>query len=79
MSSSEKLPVSERALLQRINRVLEKDGAKIRVVRNETYKRAHGRYALIRTDRLSASFTDINLVEYATKLGCIEPYEELAS
>jgi hypothetical protein len=76
-----KVPVSERALVARINRRLaEKDeGLELRKSRSEYMRREWGAYHVLNT-RLGViqGWKDINLESFAKEWGALKPYECLA-
>jgi hypothetical protein len=76
---STKVPLSERALIARINRIFDAEGAGYRVHRCEpgsaAYKRL-GRYYVLCGDVVTMS--NISLEDLARRNGALRPHEELA-
>jgi hypothetical protein len=66
--------VNRRALLVRLERALKKDGRKIRVDRIGR----QARYLLVDTMKNALVEVDVDLEEFAKKIGVMEPWETLA-
>ena len=66
--------VNRRALLVRLERALKKDGRKIRVDRIGR----QARYLLVDTLKNALVEVDVDLEEFAKKIGVMEPWERLA-
>jgi hypothetical protein len=66
--------VNRRALLVRLERALKKDGRKIRVDRIGRQTR----YLLVDTKQNSLVEVDVDLEEFAHRIGVLEPWERLA-
>ena len=74
-----KVKVSERALVQRINRKLGKESKALKVAREKSVGFQNtGRYYVIDESRNSVAATDVKLEELGKKLKVLRPYEELA-
>lgn len=79
----QKVPVSERALLQRVNRRLAKDGEQLRTARrfrdgvdsHETSKL--GRYYALDLSRNIVTAAHVNLENRARELGVLKAWEAL--
>ena len=77
MSNQATVPVSERAIIARINRKLRPDLIQLKKLRGDRWLSDLGRYYLIDGSNHVAG-TDIDLAEYATELGVLKPWERLA-
>jgi hypothetical protein len=84
---SQKVPVTERALIQRINRRLKQDGEKLCAARGEGVQQRLGRFYVVETghhvrpkNHLSSGVvhTDVDVEKLAAKLGLLKPWEMLA-
>ncbi len=74
-----KVPVSERALFARINRVLAKEEKSLRRCREDSSSyRDCGRYYIIDIRRNYVMNTDVDLAAFAKELGLLRPFEELS-
>ena len=74
MTKGRSVPVSERALVQRINRKLP-PGHRVVKLRGRAAKEL-GTYVL--TDEHRVSRQNVDLTAVARKLGVLKPYEELS-
>jgi len=73
-----KVPVSERALIARINRRLRKDGEELRKTRSFRARLDLGYYYIIDISRsfvVEKGFYPCDLVDMARELGVLKPYE----
>jgi hypothetical protein len=73
-----KVPITERALTQRINRLLRPEGRTLKTTRGNG--RAHaelGAYYVLDLTRHAVVRTDVDLSAYAIELGALQPYEVL--
>lgn len=68
-----RLPVSERAIVQRINRALKKQDACLRKARVDDM------HCIIDTRRNVVTHMDVNLETCARSLGVIDPWEQLSA
>jgi hypothetical protein len=73
-----KVPVSRRALVQRVNRALATQGQQLKSHpgRPGVGARDAGRYFIVTGDAVKRR--DVDLVALARKLGVLKPYEQLA-
>jgi hypothetical protein len=71
------VPVSERALIQRINRRLKQDGEQLRSARSEQAASSVGRYYIVDTTRNFIAYQRVELEELGRKLGVLQPWEAL--
>ena len=76
-----KVPVTKRALIQRMNRALAKGGEELRTNRNPTGDL--GKYLIVDTDETRPSmvkgeYWDPGLVKLARAMGVLKPYEEVS-
>jgi hypothetical protein len=77
MPTKTTFPVTTRALIQRINRVLKKNDQQLKKARGR-YEPSIGTYFVIDTYRNYIVDTRIEDIEaYAKELNCIAPYERL--
>jgi hypothetical protein len=72
-----KAPVSRRALFQRVNRKLAKEGLALKKTSGQRARIDLGEYFLIDTKRNTAVERHIDLAKFATKHGVLEPWERL--
>jgi hypothetical protein len=70
------VPLTERAVFQRVNRRLEKEGAKLMKARGESYGTV-GKFYVVDRRKNMVTETHVNLGRYARKIGAIEKWEEL--
>lgn len=75
----EKLPVSQQALVKRINRKLKQDGQQLKKARGERWKSTTGDYFIVDINRNFIVKTHIDLVEYGREIGALKAYEGLNS
>jgi hypothetical protein len=71
-----KAKVTERALLQRINRKLKADGEKIVKARNPDRQPELGAYYVIHVERNMITSRDVDPAELAEELGCLRGWEK---
>ena len=71
------VPVSERALIQRINRVLASDDQKVVTTRGARAILDLGYYYVLDWRRNLAVQTDLDLESFGRELGCLKPWERL--
>lgn len=72
-----KLPVSSRALMQRINRKLKESDEVLRTARGDRWRHETGDYYIIDIRRNTFTEKDVNLEEKGRDLGVLKPYEAL--
>ena len=78
MKSKQKVPVSERALIQRINRKLVKDGELVKKCREGRWDRELGDYYKIDFENSNVIVEKyVDLEETGRKLGVLAEYEKL--
>lgn len=83
MATKQKVPVSERALFQRINRRLKQKDQLLRTARGvwdgpRWYENSDlGRFYIIDIHRNTLVSTHVDLEAYARKLDVLAPWEEL--
>jgi hypothetical protein len=73
-----KVPVTERALLQRINRKLAPEWQAVRKLRGDSHVHDLGRFYGLDTYRNTIEATHIDLEAWGRELGVLAPYEALA-
>ena len=71
------VPVSERALIARINRRLQKDGRFLRTARSRAVASSVGQYYVIDTDRNWIVWQNTDLEALGRELGVLQPWERL--
>lgn len=71
------VPVTMRALLQRINRALEKDGRVLKTTRGQRAEIELGRFYTIDARRHVVVDKDVDPEALARKLGALKRYEHL--
>jgi hypothetical protein len=72
------IPITERALIQRINRVLRENGRILKVTRGEHAIQEVGQYYLLDFDRNAAKTLHVDIEELARELGVLRSFERLA-
>jgi hypothetical protein len=77
VSTSRKVPISERALIQRINRKLKEKGARLHKTRGENTQAwiDCGDYYILNVDRNYVMQKNVGIEAIATDLGVLKPYE----
>jgi len=71
------VPVTRRALFQRIDRVLWKAGERLRTYRGGTSRSALGDLYIVDVKRNVVTGSHIDLERYGRELGVLKPYERL--
>ena len=77
MIKTQRVPVTERALVARINRALRPDRVLKIAHPGSHLEREFGRYYVVDIHRNTALTYRIDLVSFARELDCIEDFEEL--
>jgi hypothetical protein len=77
MTGKQKVTVTERALIQRINRKLAKDGEKLRTTRGH-FEPSLGRHYVIDLNRNFVVRKQFDLEELGRQLNVLQPWEDLA-
>lgn len=72
------VPVTERALLQRVNRALANEGKQLQKARGGTARLELGDYYTVNVQRNFVVQKDVDLEELGRKLNSLRPYESLA-
>ena len=72
-----RIPVSERALIQRINRVLIKRDEYLCVARGGRVLQEYGHYYTVDLRRNQAVQGDVDLEPFGRELGCLKEWEYL--
>jgi hypothetical protein len=70
-----KVPVTERALIQRINRKLEPGLERLKMSRTEHMEQQIGRYWVLDLNRNFVRHPHVNLETYARELGVLREWE----
>ena len=78
MAKATKVPVSQRALIQRINRALAKENEALKAARSERDRQQLGNYFVIDLHRNTVQAQHVDLEALARELGVLKPYEALA-
>ena len=68
-------PVTLRALLQRLNRKLAKEGEVLKTLRGQRYANDLGRYYIVNLDRKAIDTTDVDPVALGRALGVLAAWE----
>jgi hypothetical protein len=78
-SSRPRVPVSERAVTQRINRKLAASGEKLQKCRSDRWRHDVGDWYVIDVDRNLVLHKHVGLEELGRKLGVLHEYENLVA
>lgn len=73
-----RLAVSERALIQRINRKLKEDGQQVRTTRSERMERQVGRHFIVDLTQNLITQQNVDIEALGRKLKVLQDWEELA-
>jgi hypothetical protein len=76
--SGTKLKLTQRALMQRINRKLARNHQKLSTVRSAGHESNVGRYFILNVSRNVITETNIELEKLGRRLGVFKEWEELA-
>jgi len=78
-TNGKKVPISERALTQRINRKLQQQNnpEKLIAARGTTAREQLGHYYTVETNTSAVARSHVDLEKLASKLGVIQPWEEM--
>lgn len=77
MKQGKTVPVSARALLQRINRKLAADGERLKATRGESARQELGNYYVIDTNRNAVLHKDVDVEEFGRKCGVLAAWERV--
>ena len=72
-----RIPVSERALIQRINRKLKTDGEQLKKCRSDRWRGELGDYFILDVTRNAILHKDVDLEEWGRELGVLGLAERL--
>lgn len=72
---AKRVQVSERALIQRINRRLKRSGEQLRAARSEAAERDLGRHFVVDVNRNAITIQNVDLEKFGRKLGVLQPWE----
>ena len=75
MTKVKTVPVSQRALFQRIYRRLQQDGQLLRAARGLTAREQYGDYFTINVKTNTVTRTRVNLEALGKELGVLQPWE----
>lgn len=78
MAGKVKVPVTKRALIQRVNRALAKDGEQLKATKGAQAQLDLGEFYVVDVSGNSVSRKDVDLEKLARELGALKPYEALA-
>ncbi len=78
MTTVTTVPISERALIARINRKLKPEGEKLKTLRGERWFSDLGRYYTVDENRNAVRDTHVNLEDWGRELGVLKAWERLA-
>ena len=76
-SKKQTVPVTERALLQRVNRALPNEGKQLQKARGITARLELGDYYTVNVQRNFVVQKDVDLEELGRRLNALRPYESL--
>jgi hypothetical protein len=77
IKAGSKVPVSVRAIVQRINRVLQENDRQLKAARGGRALQACGRFYVINVKSNTVVQHNVDLSELAQELGTIKPFEAL--
>jgi hypothetical protein len=72
-----RLKITERALIQRLNRKLKQDGEQLRTSRSTQTEITVGRYFIVDIQRNFISTQDVDIEKLGRELGVIQAWEEV--
>jgi hypothetical protein len=75
MSTRQTVPVTTRALIQRINRKLAPQYRQLKVARGEKWRNEVGDYCILDADRNIVAETHVDVVALARELGAMQAWE----
>jgi hypothetical protein len=78
MKKTEGVPVTMRALIQRINRKIAMDGEVLKTARGQAARAELGDYYIINVHHNFVSAKDVDLEARGRELGVLRPYECIA-
>jgi hypothetical protein len=70
--------VTVRAIIERINRKLAREGKRIKTCRNERWRGELGRYYVVHLSQKFVVQKRVDLEEFGRALGVLSPYETVA-
>ena len=76
-TKTRRVPVSRRALIQRINRALRSEDEILKKARGARAQQDLGDYYTVWVSRNAIARRNVDLEDLALKLGALQPYEEL--
>ncbi len=76
MTKKPTMPVTARALIQRINRKLTAEGQRLKAPRGRPHG---GDYFIVHVTRHAVTRTDVDLEALGRELGALQPWERLQS
>jgi hypothetical protein len=72
-----KIKITERALYQRINRRLKRDGERLQTARSQSTELSVGRYYIVNGDGNYILHQHVDLEAWGREFGVIQPWEQL--
>ena len=72
-----KVKISERALFQRINRRLKRDGERLQTARSQSTELSIGRYYIVNGDGNYVLHQHVDLEAWGREFGLIRPWEQV--
>jgi len=79
MARKQRVPVTERALIQRINRRLSRDLKQLKTSRTANTQEMVGKYFVVDTFRNAVIETNVDPEEFGRKLEVLQLWEEVVS
>jgi hypothetical protein len=76
-TTATKVPVTTRALIQRINRKLSSEMMQLKTTRGERWRNDLGDYYIIDVNKNIVVRAHLDLEELSRELGCLSPWEKL--
>lgn len=76
-TTATKVPVTTRALIQRINRKLSSEMMQLKTTRGERWRNDLGDYYIIDVNKNIVVRAHLDLEELSKELGCLSPWEKL--
>ena len=79
MTKIKTIPITKRALLQRVNRALNKDDRQLKKAVGAKLQQNVGEYYVVDLRRNAVAMLDVDPVELARKLDVLQPWERVAN
>jgi len=78
-SMAKQVPVTKRALVQRINRALAKEGAMTKAARGAAQSSALGDFYVVDVTKNAVITKDVDIEAYGRELGVLQAWERLSA